>query len=214
MRGYVVTLLDDPRSVKVAERCIASGEEHGFEVEMWEATVAGDARAQLDALDLPTGTWNPRWSSADALLGNFCSQYRLWQKLAETSEDWVILEHDAVFTAPLPDVAFDKVLQIGKPSFGRFERHTEPGVHRLFSKRMFAGAHAYIVSPEGAKALSQGARVHGAQPVDAFFSLRHFSWLQELWPWIAEVRETFSTIQKKDGCRAKHQFKEGYEWLS
>ena len=33
MKSYVITIMDNPRSVKVAKRCIESGKKFGVEVE-------------------------------------------------------------------------------------------------------------------------------------------------------------------------------------
>ena len=215
MKGYVITIMDHPGSVACAERCIASGAEHGFEMGMWPAVSRSAVDEYRRALDLPLGEWDQRYSDPEAVLSNFCTQHQIWRYAARQQEPAAIFEHDAIIDAPLPDVPIQRVLQIGRPSFGKFKTHRKPGVFTLFSKAggYFPGAHAYIVTPEGAELLLEGAQKHGAQPVDLFLSLKHFPWLQELSPWIAHVEETFSTIQTKTGCLAKHQFREGYTYL-
>ena len=215
MRGFVVTLKDNPDSVEVAERCIVSGLEHGFGIEMWPATPADEARAVLEDVQLEVASWDQQYSNPEAVLGNFCSQFGLWDLISTMTEPVLICEHDAVLTGELDDVSFRYVLQVGRPSYGNYNQARKPGVYRLFSKDggYFPGAHAYIVTPEGGKELVEGARKFGAQPVDMFLSLRHFPWLEELYPWIARVEETFSTIQKKRGCRAKHQYSSTYRFV-
>ena len=38
----------------------------------------------------------------------------------------------------------------------------------------------------------------------------NFPWLQEYYPWVAEANDNFSTIQKTEGCLAKHLYNETY----
>ena len=44
-----------------------------------------------------------------------------------------------------------------------------------------------------------------------FINLNNFDWLQEYYPWACFAADTFTTIQKDDGCQAKHNYKEGYD---
>jgi hypothetical protein len=44
-----------------------------------------------------------------------------------------------------------------------------------------------------------------------YLNLDTFPWLQEWYPFVAEARDTFTTIQVEEGCLAKHNWKEGYE---
>ena len=84
------------------------------------------------------------------------------------------------------------------------------GWNGLVSKRYFPGAHAYMITPEGAKKLIEQAQKE-ALPTDVFLHIETFPWLQEYYPWPAEARDTFTTIQNKRGCTAKHNYKDGYE---
>jgi len=212
MKGFVVTILDHEGSVECAQRCIESGAQHGWEIDIWPATTAKEARDFLASEGIPIGEWKTKWSVTDAVLGNFCSQYRLWKYIGRLDGPRAIFEHDAVIDAPFPDVEFERILQIGKPSFGSYGVAPEPGVHPLFSKSqgIFPGAHAYVLTPNAALTLTWDAHILGAQPVDRFFNLQDMPWLQELYPWIAHVEETFSTIQRRAGCIAKHQFNKRY----
>jgi hypothetical protein len=38
-----------------------------------------------------------------------------------------------------------------------------------------------------------------------------FPWLEEYYPWPVEVKDSFTTIQKTEGCLAKHGYNETYE---
>ena len=83
------------------------------------------------------------------------------------------------------------------------------GTNPLTSKRYFPGAHAYRLNPRGAKQLVERARLE-ASPTDIFLNLDTFPFLQEYYPWPVEVRESFSTIQKTEGCLAKHMYSKDY----
>jgi len=48
MKGYVVTLMNLPESVGVAERCKESGKQFGVEVELFPAIWKDDALVELE----------------------------------------------------------------------------------------------------------------------------------------------------------------------
>jgi hypothetical protein len=80
------------------------------------------------------------------------------------------------------------------------------------SKPYFPGAHAYIVTPMGAKLLVKRARKEAMTP-DVYLHISRFSWLQEYYPYCAYADDRFTTIQHKRGCSAKHNNSENYEIL-
>ena len=69
-----------------------------------------------------------------------------------------------------------------------------------------------MLNPIGAKLLMKEAQ-RFARPTDVFLNINSFPWLQEYYPWIAEARDSFTTIQKEKGCLAKHNYNENYEIL-
>ena len=42
MNAYVITILDNERSIQVAKRCIRSAAKNGIEVDFWKATTPKD----------------------------------------------------------------------------------------------------------------------------------------------------------------------------
>ena len=84
------------------------------------------------------------------------------------------------------------------------------GVGPLSSKRYFPGAHAYRLKPIGAKTLLSRVQTD-ARPTDIYLNVDCFPWLEEYYPWPVVVKESFTTIQKLEGCVAKHGYKGGYE---
>ena len=78
------------------------------------------------------------------------------------------------------------------------------------SKPYFPGAHAYRVNPAGAEQLIQQA-IMEARPTDVFLNKATFPFLEEIYPWPVEAKDTFTTIQASAGCQAKHNFNQRYE---
>lgn len=202
MRALVITILDNPRSVAAAERCIASGAEHGVSVEMLAAiTPDRDPLGIMHREGILTERFekNP-YSRPEPTAAAFLSHRAAWSLTS-----LLILEHDAVFVAPLPSLSTVKGLcNLGKPSFGRF-RVPPDGLGPFCSKAggYLGGAHAYYVTAWGARQLIEKATTE-AEPTDVFLSVKRFPWMEECHPWPVVCDDSFTTIQRAEGCAAKH----------
>jgi len=208
MKAFVITIMKMRESYDCAQRCIRSGAKYGIDIIPFSAITPSDGPVKLlrrEGIDSEPFT-NNEYSKDLNAMSCFLSHYHLWKRCANGDEPYMILEHDAVFTAPLPTLMFDKVVSVGAPSFGSFNTPTTLGVGPLVSKRYFPGAHAYLVNPRGAKELVDQAKVTAA-PTDVFLHIGTFPWLQECYPWVAEVRDTFTTVQVQRGCEAKHSYR-------
>lgn len=222
LKAFVITLLDLPQSVEVAGRCVESAQRHGIDIEIFPATDKTASRGELERLGLTVQAHDQSFSNTDAAMGLFATSYRIWQKIADELEYGLIVEHDAVFTAPLPDLrGKGDIVNLGKPSYGEYNLQAQPGVYGLFSKNAhpqygiyMPGAHAYLVTKAGARALLARARESGAAPCDVFLNTANFPNIKEIYPWVAVAADSFSTIQKQRGCTAKHNFKDGYHVLN
>jgi len=228
MKGYVVTLMGMPESVRVAERCVESGKEFGIDIVLSPAVnkLQSDNELKREKLYIATEAadkamlppYNRAESNRAAVMGNFVSQYRIWKEIAASGEPGIVLEHDAVFTAPLPALeGKGDIINIGIPSYGSAFKKTEPGVYPLFSKRGYLpGAHGYYVTPKGASELIKVAKSHGAAPCDLFINPKLFPNVREIWPQIVEARDEFTTIQDVAGCGAKYNYRKNknYKILS
>ena len=162
-------------------------------------------------------TYDQSYSNVGAVFGNFVTQYRIWKKIVDSQEPGIVLEHDAVFTGTVPDlVGKGDIINIGKPSYGKFRTQTKPGVYPMFSKTggYIPGAHGYYLTPTGAKQLIEKTRSIGASPCDLFLNKGVFPDIKELYPWVVEARDEFSTIQNEKGCLAKHNYNEQYKILT
>ena len=211
MKNYVITMSQTPKSVEAAERCITSGKRYGLEIQNWEATTPNELLSALlfDAGIEPEG-FKEKYSRLDNCMAAFHSHWSLWKHCTEIKEDVTIFEHDAVLVDYIPSMPFNGCISLGKPSYGKFNVPPILGKNKLVSKRYFPGAHAYRVSPWGAQRLIDESR-RKARPTDVFLHLDVFPWLEEYYPWPAEARDTFTTIQKTEGCLAKHNYNGSYK---
>jgi GR25 family glycosyltransferase involved in LPS biosynthesis len=214
MKAFVITIEDITESVEAARRCIESGKKFGIKVEHhWGNTPRNiDVHQWFREKGLPEVYFHEEYSRLENCLAAFSSHYTLWDKCARQASDFLILEHDAVFVDKLPAVTRGWVTNFGKPSYGNWQIPNFVGESAMFSKEYLPGAHAYKVTPQGAQELLAAASLE-AGPTDLFIHSRRIPNLTEYYPWPVEVRETFSTIQRKMGCYAKHQYNENYELL-
>jgi GR25 family glycosyltransferase involved in LPS biosynthesis len=206
MKSYVITIKDLPESVAYAKRCIKSA--IPLEVKMFDAiTPKDDPLSLLKKENIPLDGFNEVYSNLESCVSAFLSHYTLWKQCIEDNHEYTIFEHDAVVVNSIPDfINYDKVISLGAPSYGKFNTPSQLGVNPLTSKQYFPGAHAYRLKPSGAKLLVERAKVDGG-PTDVFIHIKRFPWVQEYYPWMAEVRDAFTTIQTVVGCQAKHRYR-------
>lgn len=215
MKNFVITIMDTEQSVQAAKRCIRSGEKHGIEIEMFDAVTPRNTnlKEMLEKEGISQKGFEEVYSRLDNCTAAFLSHYSLWKKAIELKEEVTIFEHDAVVVNTIPEfMSYNDIINIGKPSYGKFNNPWFVGVGPLMSKPYFPGAHAYRVTPKGARALVKQAK-KAARPTDVFLNLQTFPNLQEYHPWPVEARDSFTTIQRERGCLAKHSYGESYEIL-
>jgi GR25 family glycosyltransferase involved in LPS biosynthesis len=215
MKHYVITVMDIEQSVQAAERCIRSGKKHGIDIEMFEAVTPRNTEliSILKEEGINPAGFEEVYSRFDNCVAAFLSHYTLWKMSAQSKTEFTIFEHDAVVVNTIPEVmSYKGIINLGKPSYGKFNAPRFIGVGPLTSKPYFPGAHAYRVTQKGARALVQQAQA-AARPTDVFLNLQTFPDLQEYYPWPVEAKDSFTTIQKQQGCLAKHSYGETYEIL-
>ena len=215
MKNFVITITDIEESVQMAKRMIQSGYKHGFRTDMYDAVTPRntDVYKKLEEEGLPKEGFDEVYSREENCIAAFLSHYSLWQKCIEDKDTYTIFEHDAVVVNQVNStIVFDKVMSIGKPSYGKFNTPMHLGAGPLTSKPYFPGAHAYRVTPAGAAELVEKAK-ECAGPTDVFLNLQNFPFLQEHYPWLVEVDDVFTTIQNDNGCLAKHGYNEQYRIL-
>lgn len=207
MKHYVITILDNPRSVEVADRCIKSGSYFNIEVEKWKAiTPKDDPIGMMAAQGMEYRYFDEKYSRRENCISAFMSHYSLWKECVEINEEITIFEHDAVIKGNIPDrIRYQGCISLGQPSYGNYVNPNIIGVNPLTSKKYFPGAHAYRVNPTGARELVKLAQ-HYARPTDIFLSTTMFPFLEEYYPWPVVADDSFSTIQNVNGIQAKHGY--------
>lgn len=214
MKSYVITILKNEQSVASAERCIRSGKRFGVKIEKFSAITPEDNPIQLAMQEgIDPDKFFEKYSRHENCVSAFLSHYNLWKECIRTKQTFVIFEHDAIVLDALPKIRARGCINIGAPSYGKFRTPMHFGVGPLTTKNYFPGAHAYIVSPEGAKLLVEKAK-QKARPTDIFLNLDTFPWLQEHYPFIAMADDSFSTIQNETGCFAKHNYDSNYKIIN
>ena len=156
-KAYVITIMDNDKSVEVAKRCVGSAQLRGTEVEMFPAiTPKDDPVKLLTDKGIDPKAFDEVYSRNLNCIAAFLSHYSLWDKCAKGNENFVIFEHDAFVHSPIPvNAKFGYVMNIGQPSYGSYNTPSVLGVNPLTTKRYFGGAHAYMVTPAGAQLLSR-----------------------------------------------------------
>lgn len=211
MKAFIITIMDNAKSVEMAERCKKSCLRFGLDPVLWPAVTPRHPNFKdlQETLGIIPENFDTGWSRTDNAIACFLSMAGLWTHAVEIDEPILILEHDAVMVGRLPwNFTFGWVCTLGKPSYGKFETPTTIGTGPLVQKPYFGGAHAYAVSPEGARRLLENVSTK-SRPTDVYLNLENFPFLEEYYPWIFKVNDSFSTIQKEAGCRAKHNYNRG-----
>ena len=162
---YVIAHTSSP----VVSDCVQSLEQHGWRYELVPAvdgnkvTQADWRRAGVIMSDLGKMTRRP------GAQGCWLSHFALWQRCVDTQQPAVILEHDALVTAPWPE-DLDIDTQLIK-LYNSAECKVNPRFG-LWSK----GSHAYTVTPQQARVLIADAQRGQAQSVDKHLGDRVLPW--------------------------------------
>lgn len=212
MKSYVITIIDNKKSIEAADRCIDSGIVNNVFIQNFRAITPRDPIDNiLKSQGISKEGFKEQYSRLDNCVAAFLSHYALWTQCAAGKEEFQIFEHDAVIIGTIPEfINYLYCVNLGKPSYGKYNDPLKIGVNPLTSKRYFPGAHAYRLKPEGAKLLIAQAK-KAARPTDVFLHIDTFPWLEEYYPWPVQANDTFSTIQKPEGCLAKHNYNDKYQ---
>jgi len=220
MRAFVITLEGNAYSEKCADRCIRSAQ--GVEIERFKAVDSGVALSTIAEYGLKwtwaygnctyrtcptTGLKQHPYGRLEPCAGCAMSHYLLWCKCVELGEPILILEHDAVFIRPLPEVDFIGICQINDPRgatprgdywSGRMAVRGDGVFHktRIFTGSRpdgLAGNSAYLIKPFAAREAMEKFNTLGVWPNDATLCIQLFPYLQELYPFVTRTEQTVST---------------------
>ena len=214
MLAYVITIKGHAQSEEAAARCIESAKKYNIYVENhWAVTPTNtDLKQKLKTEGIRNNRFDERFSNLDNCISAFLSHYSLWKLSVDKTQSILILEHDAVFVNSIPKSVAGDIVNFGAPSYGKFVQ-PKLGTGPLVSKQYLPGAHGYLVTPTGADMLAKKAKTMAA-PTDVYIHNKTFpNIIKEYYPWPIEAHDYFTTIQKERGCKAKHNWKKGYQIL-
>jgi len=187
-------------SRRAAARCIKSGRRVGVRVLPFAAIPKTEAARECTAAGLELAWFESQASDPYAVIGCFLSHYYLWRRCLAARRPILVLEHDAVFSQPVPEVPHNGLLNIGRPSWmSGLETdwyELEPEGVRPYCFTQFRGAFAYLLTPERADHLIDLAKTQGIWPVDEFINRRTSPFIEMLKPALVAHHGFFSSIQK------------------
>jgi len=196
MIGQVITIFGLPLSEEGAARCIETGHRHGVTVETFAAVNKYRAEKLMHDMGLfpnpdtysricddPIGDratqQKGQWHLTSPELGCALSHYLIWCKAAAANEPTLVLEHDTILVAPLPEMPAEALAV-------NYDASKAPGT---------AG---YLLTPTAANLAVAQTRRRGVEPSDELLwrsALRGLPVHQEQRPVISTDNSGISTIQ-------------------
>lgn len=212
IKGYVITI-NTPYSKKSAKACIDSSQNvniihfRGVEPSSLPSVMLREGVMWTwkndNQIHHNTGLRMVKYATANMKnrVGCFFSHYFLWKKCMDEGKPILILEHDARFLRPLPDIDWEGACMINDPSlctprgewWANKIKEKGEGVHNktvVFDDSRpdgLAGNSAYLLKPKAAEELVQKVSEIGAWPNDALMCRQFFPWLQELYPFVTTI---------------------------
>jgi hypothetical protein len=145
--------------------CVKRAELHNWNVDRFSATI-GTEIAEEDWKEIKVQPLlHKRSMDKVGAHGCFFSHFRLWNKCVEMQEPIVILEHDAIITAPWPEINLNNALIKLHHRFKTMRWDDDSGE---WSK----SSHAYCLSPIHAQRLMDFSRNVGAFALDAMLGTK------------------------------------------
>ena len=216
MKGYIIHLpksqksLDSALSIKLELESIGI-EPHLFNgcdrYDVWQEFIDNEFTIQ-DITRFGGGY-------VDSEIATFISHYKLWKKCVDDNESIIIFEHDAnidlTFDINLLNTFDDDLLNLGKPNWGTRiwegvgikRREICNEYHNIHSfgegcqcnRTWLFGAHAYLLTVNGANKLLKSVGEDGILPADLFLRQEVLN-IYDLLPHPFSQKEEFSLIQR------------------
>jgi len=201
IKGFVIVKEGDETSNQLAEECIASGADHGFNIEKFSGVYDNiDQLFETNKLFVnPDGNKKVR---TNGVKGCFLSHFSLWKKCVELNETIAVFEYDALVINTLPKnivKKFDDYLNLDYARHLYLNEDVEKYKSELISsdeiltykfsenidsdKRSFKyinrnhirGAYGYLITPNGASKLINAARTEGMLPADVLPNMKYIN---------------------------------------
>tara|TARA_A100001015_G_scaffold267539_1_gene317666 strand:+ start:52 stop:756 length:705 start_codon:yes stop_codon:yes gene_type:complete len=205
MKSYIIAIPDHLESQLAADKCIKSSQDlqNDFDIVKFEAITPNRVATMIKKENIK---WNYPWegqitdfstgliksaystNNRNARIACALSHYHLWKSCASGTDNYLILEHDSIFTRQLDHHVINKTLKliisINNPRFAT--RRAVDYLNKIKSSApdkggvVFAptidspnipqglpGNSSYIIKPAGAKKMLQLVKEYGLWPNDA-----------------------------------------------
>jgi GR25 family glycosyltransferase involved in LPS biosynthesis len=193
MKGFIITLINNDSSVRLANICLESLRANGYDSNIFEAHCGNESISFLNSknikpiLDesLPHYQLYKHWSSVLGTIGCFASHFDLWLTAVKLQEPIIILEHDAIVVRPWDDFKWKDILHLDwegslrrrhmRNAFDQYNSVIKNSVYNMGFRPGEAAsvvsmncAYAYAITPGAAEKLIQDALMRGFFAVDRF----------------------------------------------
>jgi GR25 family glycosyltransferase involved in LPS biosynthesis len=190
MKSFVITVMERPDSITHAQACVQSCKSFGILAELHAAHFLDAGVNFLHSKGISIrNNLIPRLTkkmSGRGVIGCFASHYSLWEKCLAQSDNFLILEEDALMIRKMPEFFVDSVLNLDPllhdqpeylQSFWALQNQQDDRVirDRNFYFDMTTdgeafhymyGAYAYLITPGAARTLVRAARERGYLAAD------------------------------------------------
>lgn len=226
MKAYVIAIPKHKESQTAAMNCINSSVsvKNAFEVIPFEAITPDRVNEMLkheklswnypwegEVLDFSTGLRKTAYPTANRMARVACalSHYHLWSACAHGATPYLVMEHDAIFTAKLDYNIIEKskklIISINDPLYATRKAReykeailkstpdpqgviTAPYIDEMSVPQGLPGNSAYIIKPDGAKKMLELVKEYGLWPNDALMC-------KQLIPQIGCTKKYYTRVQ-------------------
>ena len=195
MKAFIIYLKEVQATIDAALECKQSARQHSIDAWMLEGYTPSRADQFIKEKNLKPYSpgpklYNIKWSKP-GVRGCFVSHYHAWLKCIELEHNIIVLEHDARIVNEYLEVEFEDVLQLGHNRNGVDDAQdqqswTEENTFQRKGVYMMDGAHAYAITPQGAKKLVEAVHTRGMSPADWHICNEHVD-IKVLRPRVAMV---------------------------
>lgn len=195
MKAFIVTVMEQPDSVKYAQECAQSCFSFGVQAELYAAFFLDAGIDFINSRGISIRkNLIPRLKikmSGKGVIGCFASHYSLWERCATQDEMFLILEEDALMVRSMPRVPVRGVLNLDplpadRPDylqrFKLLQNSDEDGVTSSIGLMFFDmttdgeafhymyGTYAYLITPLAAQALVKATQNRGYLAADVMIN--------------------------------------------
>lgn len=183
MQARIIRVKGIGLSEQLAQSCIEQAKQFGINVVAVDGINGLEYQSHLDRLQIkPLKKFK---KGRPGVYGCFLSHYYLWKECADSTEPYLILEHDGWFVRPLPNdimLQFDHVLKLDAvnpysityPQTLEQQSNLSTTIYTIKHEDSAVadpvyysrGAYAYIIKPTAAKLIINWIEQYGFLPAD------------------------------------------------